>query len=79
MAAKKPVKHVGFKGAVSAVMRRGKSKAAANRIIGAGKANASAAAKKANPALKKTGGKKVVPSKRQRAQAATKASRKASY
>lgn len=56
---KKAVKHVGFKGAVTSVERKqGVSKKRAQKIIGAGKAKASAAAKKRNPRLKKTGGKK---------------------
>ena len=51
-------KHVGFKGAVKNVMsKEGVSKESANKIIGYGKAHASAAAKKANPRLRKTGGK----------------------
>lgn len=52
------IKHVGFKGAVSAVQREGYSKAAAGRIIGYGKAHASAAAKAKNPRLNKSGGKR---------------------
>jgi len=51
-------KHVGFKGAVRSVQREGYSKASAERIIGAGKAHASAAAKRANPRLMRTGGKR---------------------
>ena len=52
------IKHVGFKGAAASVMaKQGVSKESANKIIGYGKAHASAAAKKANPRLKKTGGK----------------------
>lgn len=51
-------KHPGFKGAAAAVQRKeGVSKQAADRIIGAGKANASASARKANPRLNKTVGK----------------------
>ena len=50
-------KHVGFKGAERAVEREGYSKAAAGRIIGYGKAHASAQAKKANPRLNKHGGR----------------------
>jgi hypothetical protein len=58
-AAKKPIKHVGFKGAVNSVMaKEGVSEESAEKIIGAGKAHASAAAKRANPRLSKTGGKK---------------------
>jgi transposase len=49
------VKHVGFKGAVKAVEKEGYSKKTAAKIIGAGKAHASTAAKKRNPRLKKTG------------------------
>ena len=51
---KKPVKHVGFKGAEAAVQKEGYSPKVAAKIIGAGKAKASAAAKKRNPRLKKT-------------------------
>jgi hypothetical protein len=51
--------HPGFKGAARSVAaKQGVSMAAANRIIGYGKAHASAAARKANPRLNKTGGKK---------------------
>lgn len=58
--AAKPVKHVGFGGAVSSVMRRqGVSKASAQRIIGKGKAEASAAARRRNPRLNRTGGRKA--------------------
>jgi hypothetical protein len=47
--------HPGFKGAAAQVMQKqGVSQAAANRIIGYGKAHASAAAKKANPRLTRT-------------------------
>lgn len=53
----KKIKHVGFKGAERSVEKEGYSKAEAGRIIGAGKAHASAAAKKANPRLLKKGGK----------------------
>lgn len=54
----KPIKHVGFQGAVKSVMsKEGMSKESAEKVIGYGKAHASPAAKKANPALKKTGGK----------------------
>lgn len=56
--AKKSVKHVGFSGAMKSVEKKeGYSPKVAAKIIGAGKANASAAAKKANPRLNKTGGK----------------------
>jgi hypothetical protein len=51
------VKHVGFKGAEKAVEKEGYSKKSAAKIIGAGKAHASEAAKKANPRLMKKGGK----------------------
>jgi len=48
------VKHVGFKGAMKSVERKeGVSKKSAAKIIGAGKAHASAAAKRANPRLKR--------------------------
>jgi hypothetical protein len=51
-------KHVGFKGAMASVERKeGVSKDSAARIIGAGKAHASAAAKKANPRLNRKGGR----------------------
>jgi hypothetical protein len=54
--AKKSKSHPGFAGAVSEVERKSNvSHAAAQRIIGYGKAHASAAAKRANPRLKKTG------------------------
>lgn len=49
--------HPGFKGAVKSVERKeGVSAESANKIIGAGKAHASAAARKANPRLNKMGG-----------------------
>jgi len=51
--------HPGFQGAMKQVeAKEGVSKSSAAKIIGAGKANASAAARKANPNLNKTGGKK---------------------
>lgn len=51
-------KHPGFKGAAAQVAKReGVSKAAANRIIGYGKAHASTAARKRNHRLNKTGGR----------------------
>jgi len=54
----KPKTHLGFAGAVGSVERKsGVSHEAAERIIGYGKAHASAAAKRANPRLKKTGGR----------------------
>ena len=53
------VKHVGFKGAMKSVEKKqGVSPASAAKIIGAGKAHASAAAKRSNPRLKRTGGKR---------------------
>ncbi len=49
--------HPGFKGAVNSVERKeGVSKKSAEKIIGAGKARASAEARKANPRLNKMGG-----------------------
>lgn len=51
-------KHVGFKGAVTSVVRKEHvSPESARKIIGAGKANASAAARAANPRLNKKGGR----------------------
>lgn len=50
--------HPGFKGAAAEVQKReGVSPAAAARIIGANKAHASAAARRANPRLNKKGGR----------------------
>lgn len=50
-------KHMGFKAAASSVSRReGVSKKVANKIIAAGARHASAAAKKANPRLKRVKG-----------------------
>lgn len=50
--------HPGFKGAARSVEKReGVSKESADRIIGAGKARASEAARKANPRLNKKGGR----------------------
>lgn len=50
------VKHVGFKGAMKSVERKeGVSKKEAAKIIGYGKAHASAKAKRANPRLKRKG------------------------
>lgn len=47
--------HPGFKGAVKDVERKeGMSKKSAERVIGYGKAHASAAVRKANPRLNKT-------------------------
>lgn len=58
-AARKPRAHPGFKGASQQVAaREGIPLANAERIIGAGKARASAAARKANPRLNRTGGKR---------------------
>jgi len=55
---KKSKAHPGFAGAVGQVERKsGVSHEAAQRIIGYGKAHASAAAKKANPHLKRHGGR----------------------
>jgi hypothetical protein len=52
-------KHPGFKGAAKEVaQKQGIPMENANKIIGYGKAHASAAAKKANPRLLKKGGKK---------------------
>lgn len=54
--AKSGKKHIGFKGAMKSVEKKeGYSPATAAKIIGAGKAHASPAAKKANPRLNKTG------------------------
>ena len=51
----KSVKHVGFSGAMKSVEKKeGYSAKTAAKIIGAGKAHASAAAKKNNPRLLKT-------------------------
>ena len=51
--------HPGFSGAVKSVEKKeGYSPKVAAKIIGYGKAHASAAAKKANPRLNKTGGGK---------------------
>ena len=51
-------KHPGFAGAMKQVeAKQGVSPQSAAKIIGAGKANASAAARKANPRLNKMGGK----------------------
>lgn len=52
-------KHVGFKGAEEHVEKEGYSKQMAARIIGFGKAHASAAAKKANSHLNNTSHHKV--------------------
>ena len=51
-------KGMGFKAAAASVEKKeGVSKQSADKIIGAGKANASAAARKANPNLNKKGGR----------------------
>lgn len=51
--------HPGFAGAAKQVERKeGVSKQSADRIIGAGKARASEAAREKNPQLNKTGGKR---------------------
>ena len=56
---KAPVKHIGFRGAVNKVQSTEHvSKKSAERIIGAAKNNASSAAKKRNPRLKRMGGAK---------------------
>jgi hypothetical protein len=56
---KKAKKHPGFEGASEAVARKQNvSLEAAHRIIGYGKAHASAAAKRANPRLKNMGGRR---------------------
>jgi len=52
----KKIKHVGFSGAEKQVEKEGYSKESAARIIGAGKAHASAAAKRKNPHLNRKGG-----------------------
>lgn len=50
--------HPGFRGAAKQVAKKENvSMKSANKIIGYAKAHASPAAKKANPRLKKTGGK----------------------
>jgi hypothetical protein len=53
----KKVKHIGFKGAERQVEGEGYSAKSAAKIIGAGKAHASAAAKRRNPNLNKKGGR----------------------
>lgn len=51
-------KGMGFKAAAASVQKKeGVSKQSADKIIGAGKANASEAARKANPNLNKKGGR----------------------
>lgn len=50
--------HLGFAGAVKQVESEGHSEESAEKIIGYGKAHASAKAKKANPRLLKHGGKR---------------------
>jgi hypothetical protein len=49
-------KHIGFKGAQAKVEKEGYSKKTAGAIIAASTRNASAAAKKANPRLKRVKG-----------------------
>lgn len=71
-------KGMGFKAAAKSVARRsGKPMKQAQAIIAAGARNASPAAKKANPNLKKVTGKKAAPTKRQRQAAKTAAARRA--
>lgn len=53
---KKKIKHVGFKGAEENVEREGYSKKIAAKIIASRTRGASAAAKKANPHLKRVKG-----------------------
>lgn len=54
----KSKKHPGFAGAARQVERKeGVSKQSADKIIGAGKARASAAAREKNPNLNKKGGR----------------------
>jgi hypothetical protein len=53
---KRGVKHIGFKGAQDKVEDEGYSAPVAAKIIAASSRNASAAAKKANPKLKKVKG-----------------------
>lgn len=50
--------HPGFKGAVEQLERKGTPKADAEREIGYTKAHASPAARKANPRLNRTGGRR---------------------
>ena len=52
------VKHIGFGGAVSKVMKSGYSKNVASAIIASASRGASKGAKKANPRLKKVASKK---------------------
>ena len=47
------VKHIGFSGAVSKVMKGGYSKKSAAAIVASASRNASKSAKRANPKLKK--------------------------
>jgi hypothetical protein len=54
----RPLKHVGFKGAVANAKRHGYSEEAAERAIGYAKAHASAAARRRNPRLNRKGGKR---------------------
>lgn len=55
-AAKKPVKHVGFEGAEKKAESEGYTKKQAGAIIASAARNASPAAKKRNPKLKKVKG-----------------------
>ncbi len=56
--------HPGFKGAMASIEKKeGKSPGAAAAILAAGARNASAAAKKANPRLKRAKGAAAMPSK----------------
>ena len=52
------VKHIGFGGAVSKVMKGGYSKKVASAIVTSASRGASKGAKKANPRLKKVSSKK---------------------
>lgn len=54
----KKINHIGFKGAERKVESEGYPAASAGRIIGYGKAHASASAKAKNPRLGKVGGHK---------------------
>ena len=52
------VKHIGFSGVVSKVMKGGYSKKVASAIVASASRNASKSTKKANPRLKKVASKK---------------------
>lgn len=54
----RPIKHVGFTGAVANAERHGYSEESAERAIGYAKAHASAAAKRRNPRLLRKGGRR---------------------